>query len=308
MRNTLKKVMVSVLAVALLLGVITIPLLDAKAKVKKVSMTKKIKVEAGKTAKINLKNNKKKVKWKIKKGKKLIKITKKSKTSATVKGLKKGTAKVEAVAGKKTYNCTVTVSAAKKPNATGQRQDTNTPVPTETPAGNTPATSVPVRTLPPNLRTIVYDGTNKDEIENAQEPIAVVVSNNVMQIGRFEFSECSNLMSITIPNSVLWIDYGAFYNCSNLISISIPNSVTSIGKHAFCNCSSLSSITIPDKVTIIGELFLGCSSLTSIIIPDSVTSIKERAFLGCSNLTSITWKGTVYTSVDDFKTAFGGFE
>lgn len=224
-------------------------------------MTKKVTVNVGRTAKIKLKNNKKKAKWKITKGKNLIKITKKSKTSATVKGLKKGMAKVQAVVGKKRYSCTVTVSEEKKQAETDQPQDAGTPVSTLTPSGGTPATLAPVGTpaggtpatltpvgtpsggtsatlapmptLPPNLRTIVYDGTNKDEIKNAEEPVAVVVKDGVTSIGQ--------------------------------------------------------------------EAFEGCSSLTSITIPDSVTSIGDGAFYGCSSLTSITWKGTVYTSADEFE-------
>lgn len=80
MRNTLKKVMVMLMAVALLLGGLAVPSQDAQAASKKVSITKKAKVTVGKTVKIKLKNNKKTVKWKVTKGKKYIKITKKKKT------------------------------------------------------------------------------------------------------------------------------------------------------------------------------------------------------------------------------------
>ena len=457
MRNTLKKVMVSVLAVALLLGVLAVPPQDAQAaeitvvksikmkpgetflligdqdgvdvsldkngrcsssnpkvatvKLKKdpsfccatiaakkpgkavitttvkgkafktkvtvvaekVSMTKKAKVKVGETVKISLQNNKKKARWKITKGKKLIKITKKSKTSATIKGLKKGTAKVQAVVGKKKYNCTVTVSVAKKkPTASSKPQAAKTPVPTSTPSEGTPATSVPTTTpsggtpatsvptstpsaegtpatsvptstpsgdvpVPtlspdvPGLRTIVYDGTNGDEIYDADEPIAVTVKDGVTSIEEYAFCECSSLMSITIPDSVTEIGVSAFNGCSSLTSITIPDSVTEIGWAAFEGCSSLTSITIPESVTSIwrsvfngcssltsitipdsvteiwGSAFQGCSSLTSITIPESVTYIVDSAFDGCSSLTSITWKGTDYNSVDSFETAFGGF-
>lgn len=47
------------------------------------------------------------------KRKKYVKITKKSKTGCTVKGLKKGSAKVQAVIGKKKYSCKITVAAKK---------------------------------------------------------------------------------------------------------------------------------------------------------------------------------------------------
>lgn len=57
---------------------------------KKTSIAKSAKVTVGKTVRVKLKNNKKSVKWKVSKGKKYVKITKKSKTGCTVKGLKKG--------------------------------------------------------------------------------------------------------------------------------------------------------------------------------------------------------------------------
>ena len=56
---------------------------------KKPSIAKSVKVTVGKTVRVKLKNNKKSVKWKVSKGKKYVKITKKSKTGCTVKGLKR---------------------------------------------------------------------------------------------------------------------------------------------------------------------------------------------------------------------------
>ena len=82
MNGTLKKATASVITAALLLGGMAVPSQNAQAAAKKVSISKKVTVEIGKTAKIKLKNNKKKVKWKVIKGKKLIKLTKKKKSIA----------------------------------------------------------------------------------------------------------------------------------------------------------------------------------------------------------------------------------
>ena len=66
---------------------------DAKAKKPKLSRTK-VSVTVGKTKKVTVKNAKK-VTWKVtKKAAKIVKLTKKSKKGATIKGLKKGTAKI----------------------------------------------------------------------------------------------------------------------------------------------------------------------------------------------------------------------
>ena len=65
---------------------------------------------------------------------------------------------------------------------------------------------------------------------------------SVTSIGKFAFSECSDLTSITIPNSVTSIGNDAFYKCTGLTSVTIPNSVTSIGDEAFAKCSNLENV------------------------------------------------------------------
>lgn len=208
-----------------------------------------------------------------------------------------------------------------------------TSMPASTPSGNTPATSMPTSTpsgntpVPtsspdvPGLRTIVYDGTNGDEIYDVDEPIALVVKDGLTEIEANAFSYCDNLTSITIPSSVTSIGYNAFYKCGlSTIQVSegnavydsrndcnalietdtntliagsnntiIPDSVTSIGELAFCGCNELTSITIPNSVKIIGrDAFNSCSSLENITISDNVTSIGYGAFCDCSGLTNFT--------------------
>ena len=69
---------------------------------KKVKLSKKsVTVTVGKTVKVKLKNNKKKVKWTVTSGKKNVKLSKKKKTSVTIKGIKVGKATVQVKVGKK---------------------------------------------------------------------------------------------------------------------------------------------------------------------------------------------------------------
>ena len=272
--------------------------------------------------------------------------------------------------GKKNSHWMRIRASKKKPTASSKPQVAKTPVPTSspsggipatsvpvsTPSGNTPATSVPVSTPSGNtpatsapastpsgdapaptispdvsgLRTMVYDGTNSEEINSVDEPIAVVVKDGITDIGDYTFG--SNLRRITISDSVTNIESFAFESCSDLEAIqvstgntvydsrdncnaiinkatntliagckntNIPDSVTSIGCYAFHMCDGLTSLTIPNSVTEIGgQAFNECNSLTSLTIPNSVTEIGSQAFSGCSSLTSLIIPDGV-TVIDD---------
>ena len=298
----------------------------------KVTLPRTAKVVVGAKKVLKLKNNKRAVKWKVSKGKKYVKIVKKSKKSCTVKGIKKGNATVRAVIGAKKYSCKVKVTAKAKnkvgeskrpsvsPTPEASKRPSVSPAPEKT---EIPATASPgVNDGPEGIVTIVYDGTNSDEIKNVSGKVNVIVKEGVTEIGYQAFEECSGLTSITLPKSVTKIGNCAFSGCSGLTSITIPESVTEIGDSAFWKCSNLESIKVdennkvydsrencnaiieksgnvlivgckntkvPEGVTEIGaSAFEDCSGLASIMLPDSVTKIGGDAFRCCSGLTNIT--------------------
>ena len=135
---------------------------------KKVKLSKKsVTVTVGKTVKVKLKNNKKKVKWTVVSGKKNVKLSKKKKTGVTIHGKKAGKAKVQAKVGKKKFVCKVTVKNADtnqntdknngkktakptvKPTEKPVLLSTSTPKPTEKPV--LPSTPTPKPTEKPSL-------------------------------------------------------------------------------------------------------------------------------------------------------------
>lgn len=88
---------------------------NADAASKKMSLsTKKMTITVGQSKKLKLKNNKKKVKWKVVSGKKNISLKNKKKTGVNIVGRKKGTAKVQAVIGNKKLACKITVKKNNK--------------------------------------------------------------------------------------------------------------------------------------------------------------------------------------------------
>ena len=116
---------------------------SAFATKKKVKLNKKtVTVNVGKTVKIKLQNNKKKVKWTVASGKKNVTLSKKKKTGVTIKGIKAGKAKVQAKVGKKKYVCKVTVKNTKKVNKIANKNNSTKPGNTKAPiVTNTPKPS-----------------------------------------------------------------------------------------------------------------------------------------------------------------------
>ena len=109
--RTNKKLIACALSFALLLGLF--PANEGSA-AKKVSLsTRRLTVTKGKMKTLKVKNAVKTVKWKILSGKQRITLKKKSKATVTIKGRKKGTAKVQAAIGRTKLVCKVTVKNEK---------------------------------------------------------------------------------------------------------------------------------------------------------------------------------------------------
>ena len=150
---------------------------------------------------------------------------------------------------------------------------------------------------------------------------ALILPNNLEEIGDDAFDYCGFTGVVTIPASVEWIGYTPFYGCDGIEGFvvdpanedfdsrdncnaiikkyndelivgcknsTIPDGVVSIAEDAFNRCSGLTSITIPSSVTEIGGWSFWFTGLTSINIPASVTYIGTNPFGGCAELTEIT--------------------
>lgn len=232
------------LAVALTFAmtVVMVPQSALAAK-KPVKLNKKsVSVAVGKTVKVKLKNNKKKVKWTVVSGKKNVALSKKGKTSVTIKGKRVGKAKVQAKIGKKKYVCTVTVTnknktqitAAKKTAAPGNTTGTTagkntgstaakpTPTPTSTPTPTpTPTpTSTPTPTANPTV-TLSADAQALKKIIEEQKKAGATVSEDLQDKDQYSWDE-GTLIGITWNKVGLTgkLDLGSF---ASLKSVSFNN-------------------------------------------------------------------------------------
>ena len=148
---------------------------------KKVKLNKKsISLKVGKTAKLQIKNTKKKVKWSVKSGKKYISLQKKKKKSVVIKAKKAGTAKVLAKVGKKKLICTVKVK--KSSGSTDGKSDTKKTDDNNNVTG-TPGKNVPL----PSGATVFTIGTKKLALGMSGEDVNTVLgslSNQEIRSGK----------------------------------------------------------------------------------------------------------------------------
>ena len=163
------------LFLVLVMAVSVIPQ-NAFAAKKKVKLNKKaITVTVGESAKLLLKNNKKKVKWIIASGKKNVTLSKKKKTSVVIKGKKAGKAKVQAKIGKKKYNCKVTVKKVVTPDNDKQNNGKTTAEPTQVPSQAPTVSQQPVPPVitpgvTPSEPTATSTQTPEPTVEPTVEP------------------------------------------------------------------------------------------------------------------------------------------
>lgn len=230
------------LAVALTFAmtVVMVPQSALAAK-KPVKLNKKsVSVAVGKTVKVKLKNNKKKVKWTVVSGKKNVALSKKGKTSVTIKGKRVGKAKVQAKIGKKKYVCTVTVTdknktqitATKKTAAPGNTTGTTagkntgstaakpTATPTATPTPTPTPTSTPTPTANPTV-TLSADAQALKKIIEEQKKAGATVSEDLQDKDQYSWDD-GTLIGITWNKVGLTgkLDLGSF---ASLKSVSFNN-------------------------------------------------------------------------------------
>ncbi len=190
----------------------------------------------GKTVKVKLKNNKKKVKWTVVSGKKNVALSKKGKTGVTIKGKRVGKAKVQAKIGKKKYVCTVTVTnknkaqttVAKKTaapgNTTGTTAGKNTgstaAKPTATPTPTPTPTSTPTPTTNPTV-TLSADAQALKKIIEEQKKAGATVSEDLQDKDQYSWDD-GTLIGITWNKVGLTgkLDLGSF---ASLKSVSFNN-------------------------------------------------------------------------------------
>ena len=213
-----KKMMCLVLAMALTVAMPVTPASAAKKKAPKLNK-KKLTLTVGKTAKLKVKNTKKKIKWSSSK-KSVATVNKKGKVTAKKAGKTTITAKV----GKKKLKCKITVTPKKVKNTATPsptstvKPDTDNSVPKVTPTvaptvkpevENTPATATPIPTGIPTATPTATPVDNSLKIVSMEIKDSFLVQitlnkeqeltkeNFVVKMKRFQNGKYNNILDIS---------------------------------------------------------------------------------------------------------------
>lgn len=307
--KTNQKIVILLLAFALILGMIPANQVSAA---KKVSLSsKKVTVTKGKSKTLKVQNTKKKVKWKILSGKKYITLKKKGKVAVSIKGKKKGTAKVQATIGKKKLTCKVTVKndtkATSNPARTPEPTNPTTPSATNTPLSANPtnapegANTDDVKALEELIRIhrgrgadVSEDMSNDEEYQWYDDRLIGICWRDKNVIGELDVTKCSALLylecfyeGITIngymPSRLTNLNVSKNTNLevlrcygTNLKSIDISNNVNLT--ELDCTGNYLSRLDI-SKNTLLEELDCSYNELVNLDLSNN-TSL---TFLNCDN-------------------------
>ena len=290
MMKTNRKLIVCFLSFALLLGTISTTSVSAA---KKVSLSsKKIAITKGKSKTIKVKNTKKKVTWKILSGKKCIALKKKGKTAATIRGKKKGKAKVQARIGKKKLTCTVTVKN-KSYKSTPTPVTTKSPQVSESPMPSASTSPAVISTPPTGTQTPpVSSNPTNAPTGSHEKDVAVLRALIAEQRGR------GATVNEDLQDSEQYIwDNGRLIginwyqkNLSEKLDVSELTELVSLD----CNFNSLSSLDVSSNVKLD---YLSCSSnnLSSLKVSNNINltelecEANDLSSLDISNNVNLTY-------------------
>lgn len=326
------------LVLALVLGLV--PGISGEAAKKPKLNKKKLELGVGKKATVKVQNTKKRVKWKVISGKKFIKLKKSGKKAATITGIKAGTAKIRATAGKKKLACTVIVKkvntqdtkATKSPSATAGSQETGTTgANTGTGAGmntgsGTDKPTVTNGTLPTQRPDVEgnYPQPSQDSSQATSQPPAETGKEELSVTTAPDETEKPSVRPAPTAegphyNESEWVGKTAgLYDIETKQQIKtwdelVQEQVITVKSNRLTDFDDDKVDEIEDAaglethfVLVIEDGityvdgFFWVNNLCGVILPDSVVTIGADAFTWCNNLVEITIPDSVSGTLDGF--------
>ena len=124
---------------------------------------------------------------------------------------------------------------------------------------------------------------------------SVTISDKIIKIGKYAFSDCSKLTEIIWGNNLKEIGVRSFDSCRGLISLVLPNSLRVLNSASLVGCCNITNVALNDGLEVIGGgdglapngMFMD-TKITSLYIPSSVKSLDNNIVGGCTTIQTIT--------------------
>lgn len=113
----------------------------------------------------------------------------------------------------------------------------------------------------------------------------IKLSDDLDSIGRYAFTDCSNLKAITLPEHLKSIETGAFFGCTGLDTITLPAGLKFLKSECFSKCDALKRIINlnPQPISITNDVFTyAIFKSCKLIVPDASVDLYKTADI---------WKG-----------------
>lgn len=268
-----------------------------------------ISIEKGKTKKLRLKNNKKKVSWKSSNNK-IVSIWKTSNNVVVLIARKTGKATITAQVASKKYSCRVTVKAAKKKLQLKKSFITRAEVTTEQPTTEQPTTE-----QPPSEPEENPTSSNMTYSISADGVMTVSINGDFDTVHPVWENEEISIKEVKVKGNNITSLHGLFQYCDKLEKIDLSeldtSNVTDMNK-LFYGCSNLKEIEFgsfdTSRVTDMSGMFAYCKSITDIDVSMFDTkNVKDfsNMFLGCQKLGYFTSGMQYCLNVSTFDTGRG---
>ena len=117
----------------------------------------------------------------------------------------------------------------------------------------------------------VYIGTNSLIMPG------VTIGNNVANVGKYAFYQCSSLETVKFGKRVAVINTCAFTQCPNLENVTLSSSIRKLGAKAFYQCTSIKTLKINGStLEYVGKKGLAVNKSVTLKLPKKSYSTYQK--------------------------------
>ena len=138
--------------------------------------------------------------------------------------------------------------------------------------------------------------------EIIEKEVDKYVDNNIIKIGSYCFSDCSNLNFIYAPKATEIGEF-SFNSCSKLITVRLSDELNKMDCSSFANCTNLTVLVLPNKKQVVNlsgdadKLFIGTNMLKEygyVYVPEELITYYN------DNDLYPKWKGIKFRKIEDY--------